>query len=154
MQTRPSALVLAAVLLAGPAAAQSGVEIGVLTCRVTDVTNVVVYTEQSFDCSFEPAQGETESYSGEITKIGLDLSIKNDFTIVWAVLAPTNTALEPGSLAGTYAGVGADVTLGAGVGANILVGGGENSFSLQPVSVAGLTGAGASLGIETFTLSQ
>jgi len=152
---RPLSAAAVVALLAGPASAQSGVEIGVLTCRVTEVTNLVVYTSQTFDCTFDPANDRpTESYAGEITKIGVDLSIKNDFTIVWGVLAPSQGIYEPGSLAGTYVGAGADVAIGAGVGAQVLAGGGEQSFSLQPVSVSGVEGIGASLGIESFQLSE
>ncbi len=154
MMSRLAPFALTAALLAGPAAAQSGVEIGVLTCNLTDVSNVVVYTTQEFDCAFNPAAADPEPYAGKITKIGIDLSVKRNFTIVWTVLAPTDTAFEPGSLAGTYVGTGADIAIGAGVGAKILVGGGANSFSLQPISVAGMTGGGAALGIESFELTQ
>jgi len=146
------ALSITGLLAVTPALSQSGVEIGMLTCKVKDVTNLIVYTTQDFSCEFKPSKGEAEAYAGKISKIGLDLSVKNDFTIVWAVLAPTAAAYEPHALAGTYGGVGADVALGAGVGAKVLVGGSKDSFSLQPVSVAGVEGAGASVGIEEFKL--
>lgn len=156
-----TAAALVTGLAAGPALAQteaeaaadSGVEIGTLTCEVRDVDNVVVYTEQDFACTFDPAgDGAAESYTGEIRKVGVDLSVKQDFTIVWAVIAPTTEAYAPRALAGTYAGAGADVALGAGVGAKVLVGGGDESFTLQPVSVSGVEGLGASLGVERFDL--
>ncbi len=135
------------------AATEAGVEIGTLTCDVQDVDNVIVYTEQDFACTFEHAgSDQTEAYTGKITKIGIDLSIKEDFTIVWAVLAPTDDAYEPKALQGTYAGASADVAAGVGGGAKVLVGGGDNSFTLQPVSVTGVEGAGASIGLETFEL--
>lgn len=147
-----SAIPLLAALAASPVLAQSGAEIGVLTCKVKDVTNVVLYTTQDFACEFKPTKGAVEAYSGSIKKVGIDLSIKTDFTIVWAVVAPTEDKYQPHALAGTYVGAGADVALGAGVGAKVLVGGGENSFSLQPLSVAGVTGGGVSVGIEKFEL--
>lgn len=147
-----SALAVLSALSALPAFAQSGAEIGVLTCKVQEVSNVILYTTQDFLCEFKPSQGEVEAYSGKISKIGIDLSIKEDFTIIWAVVAPSDNAYKPRALVGTYAGAGADVALGAGIGAKVLVGGGENSFSLQPVSVAGVTGGGASVGIEKFEL--
>ena len=152
MKTMIGCAALAGALSAGAAMAQSGVEIGTLTCKVTDVTNLVVYTSQSFDCTFAGKGGATESYTGEIDKIGVDLSIKNDFTIIWAVLAPTDVAGAEKSLAGTYVGAGADVAIAKGVGAQVLVGGGGNSFTLQPVSVSGVDGIGASLGVESFKL--
>jgi hypothetical protein len=146
----------AAALLAGLSAttalAANDTEIGVLTCKVQDVTNLIVYTEQTFGCTFDPVEGDDQSYSGQISKVGVDLSIKEDFTIVWAVLAPSKDAYSPNALAGTYAGVGADVAIGAGAGAKVLVGGGADSFSLQPVSVSGVEGIGASVGIEKFEL--
>ena len=145
-------LLFATTFAVAPAFSQSGVEIGMLTCKVQDVSNMIVYTTQDFACEFKPSKGELETYAGKISKIGLDLSIKKEFTIVWAVLAPTEAAYEPHALAGTYGGVGADVALGAGIGAKVLVGGSEDSFSLQPVSVAGVGGAGASVGIEQFKL--
>ena len=136
------------------AASDSGVKVGTLTCRVQDVTNVIVYTEQEFDCTFDPAgDAAAEHYTGEIDKIGINLSVMEDFTIVWSVLAPTDDIYEPDALEGTYVGAGANVAIGGGVGAQVLVGGGDNSFSLQPVSVAGVQGLGASLGVESFELS-
>ncbi|MBY8977429.1 DUF992 domain-containing protein [Rhodobacteraceae bacterium NNCM2] len=145
--------IIATGIFAGPAFAQSGAEIGKLTCKVEDVSNVVVYTKETFDCTFERADGTTEKYDGVIKSYGVNLSIKEDFTIVWGVIAPTDVAKAPESLAGTYSGVGADVALAVGVGAKVLVGKGENSFTLQPVSVAGVTGGGASLGVEQFVLT-
>jgi len=148
-----SALATGAAMTATPAAAaDGGVKLGVLTCKVADVDNVVVYTKQTFACEFDPIEGPNEAYTGQITKIGIDLSIKTDFTIVWAVMAPTDSVYKPHALEGTYAGVGADIALGAAAGAKVLVGGGDDSFSLQPVSVAGVEGGGASIGIEKFTL--
>lgn len=151
-----AAAAMIAGLAAAPAFAQekvSPVEVGVLTCEIIDVTNVVVYTEQEFACTFDPAANDNfEAYRGQISKIGIDLSVKNDFTIIWAVFAPSQNAYEPKALKGTYVGAGADVAVGVGAGANILVGGGKNSFTLQPISVAGVEGAGVSVGIETFEL--
>ena len=151
-----AAAALLAVPLASPSLAlaqDAGVEIGTLTCKVEGVTNAIVYTKQTFDCSFKAADDTVETYDGVIESIGLDLSIKDDFTIVWGVLAPTDVAGEAYSIAGTYVGAGADVTLGVGVGAKVLVGKGDNSFTLQPLSVAGVTGGGASLGVEEFKLT-
>jgi hypothetical protein len=120
---------------------------------VQDVTNVVVYTEQTFACTFEPAGGgPADAYTGQITKVGIDLSIKEDFSVIWAVIAPTDVAYEPQSLDGTYVGASADAAVGVGAGAHVLVGGGDNSFTLQPVSVSGVEGVGASIGIESFEL--
>jgi hypothetical protein len=142
-----------ALLGAGTAlAADSGVAIGQLTCRSTDITNVILFTETTFDCTFEGSDGQTDSYTGEVDRIGIDLSIKDNVTMVWQVIAPTDAAGEPKLLRGTYLGASADAAAGVGGGAGVLVGGGGNSFTLQPVTVSGIEGVGVSLGIESFEL--
>ena len=137
---------------AQPASAQSGVEIGVLNCSLTASKNYVIRSKQEFDCEFRPASGDVETYKGKMTRTGVDLTIKEEFLISWGVLAPTDVAKEPGSLRGTYVGGSAEVALAAGIGANVLVGGGGNSFTLQPLSVSGVLGAGASLTVSNFEL--
>lgn len=137
-----------------PAQAQSGsgAEIGTLNCTLTGSSNFIVRSTQEFDCEFKSASGEVEAYKGTMTRTGLDLTVKSKLHIAWAVLAPTEIARKPKSLSGTYVGGSSEIALGAGVGANVLVGGGSNSFTLQPVSVAGVVGAGASLTVSKFVL--
>ena len=48
--------------------------------------------------------------------------------------------IQPGDLAGEYAGAGAEATAGVGIGANVLIGGTGKAFSLQPISVEGEVG--------------
>ena len=138
------ALLIAAALLVGPVVAQSKVEVGMLNCKVTDVSNVVLHTTQNFDCTFKAADGEEEAYTGKITKIGIDLSIKQDFELVWSVVSASELMATDKSLAGTYVGGGADVALGAGMGTKVLVGRDSDNISLQPVSITGVEGVGAS----------
>jgi hypothetical protein len=57
--------------------------------------------------------GPTQSYSGTITKLGLDLGATNRGVIVWLVYAPTS--LRAGELAGTYVGAPSEATIGAGL---------------------------------------
>ncbi|MEM8790856.1 MAG: DUF992 domain-containing protein [Pseudomonadota bacterium] len=142
----------AVTVLSTSAAFAQGVEVGLLTCELTDVSNNIVYSKEEFTCNFAPAEGDPELYIGQIKSYGLDLQVKQDFTIVWGVVAPARFAKLPGALSGTYVGGSAEVSLGAGMGAKILVGGSENSISLQPVSVSGIVGAGASLGVQSFEL--
>lgn len=147
------ALAMAGALVAGAVQAQDpGFKLGTLTCKAVEITNAVVFTDVDFACQYEGVNGETEPYEGEIDKVGVDLSIKNDVTMVWAVVAPTETEYLPGQLAGNYVGASADASLGLGAGARVLVGGGENGFQLQPVSVDGIEGVGVSIGIESFEL--
>lgn len=147
-------LSLVALMAFGSAmAAESGVKIGVLSCELTDKSNAIVYTNEKFECIYNPNSGGNERYAGKITRIGIDLEFKPNQQLVWAVIAPT-TDLTGGALAGDYAGVSASASLGAGAGAKVLVGGFEKSITLQPVSIAGSAGAGASAGIESFTLTS
>lgn len=144
---------LGLALSAGPGlAADAGVEIGKLTCRSTEITNAIVFTETDFDCTFEGTDGASEAYHGEVSKIGVDLSIKENVTMVWGVLAPSADVYKAKALAGTYVGASADIAAGVGGGAGILIGGGGNSFTLQPLTVSGIEGAGAALGIQSFQL--
>ena len=137
-----AALAVATVSTASPALADFGADIGVLTCKLKDVHNDIVYTNEKFACEFKPKSGDAQSYTGEIKSLGLDLSVTKDMTLVWGVLAPTADAGSPEALKGRYLGGSAAVALGAGAGANVLVGGGHNSVTLQPLSASGIVGPG------------
>ena len=147
-----AALVAATVSTASIATAEAGVDIGVLTCKLQDVHNDIVYTSEKFGCDFKPHSGDAQSYTGEIKALGLDLSVTKDMTLVWGVFAPTADAGSPEALKGRYLGAAADVAVGAGAGANVLIGGGHKSITLQPISASGIVGAGASADIEEFEL--
>jgi hypothetical protein len=144
----------AAMMNPGVATADDGgVKAGILSCELTGTTNVVVYTDETFQCSFNPNSGSNEFYSGEIKRIGVDLEFKTNQQLIWVVLAPS-TDVGPGALAGDYAGASASASVGVGAGAKVLIGGSDKSITLQPVSIAGSTGAGAAAGIESFTLTS
>jgi hypothetical protein len=152
MKLALTALALAVALGASSSRAEVGAELGVLTCKLKDVQNDIVYTDEKFACEFKPKSGKAESYAGQIKSVGLDLSVTKEMTLVWGVLAPTAHAGAPHSLRGTYVGGSAAVAIGAGAGGNVLVGGGDNSITLQPISVSGIVGSGASIGIDEFEL--
>lgn len=145
---------LAAILSAttAPVLADAGVKLGTLTCRLTDVDNMIVYTDEKFACGFQHTNGSIENYIGEIKQVGLNLSVKRNYTLVWLVFTANADAQKPHAMAGTYVGASADAALGAGGGANYLTGGFNDAISLQPYSVSGETGVGVSVGIETFEL--
>lgn len=151
-----TAIALTSALAAGSALAQqqenAGVQMGTLTCEATEITNAIVFTETKLACIYEGSDGLTEEYVGDVDKIGIDLSIKSNVTMVWAVVAPTDTTYQAHQLAGTYVGASADASIGVGAGANVLVGGGDEGFALQPLSVEGIEGVGVSLGIQSFEL--
>lgn len=142
----------AASLSAQAAHADAGTDMGMLTCKLTGVTNVIVYTDEKFDCVFKPKSGDPYNYTGQIKSVGVDLSITKEMTLVWAVLTTKTEGEVANQLRGDYVGAGAGVAVGGGVGLNALVGGSSRAITLQPVSVSGSVGAGASIGIESFEL--
>ena len=152
-----TALLLSAGLALGalgasPAAAQSGAQVGTLSCDVSAGVGMILSQKQTMTCLFTPANGGmSEPYLGHIDTFGVALGQVNQGMLVWGVIA-SSSGLPRGALSGTYSGVGAQATAGAGVGANVLVGGTGNAFSLQPVSLQGQTGLNVAAGVTTITL--
>jgi hypothetical protein len=141
----------AATSVTAALASEGKVEVGVLTCHQTDRTNLVVFSEAEYDCTFKPTKGAVETYTGKVQKVGIDLTIKKAETLKWGVFAPS-TGVAAGGLAGGYGGVSADAALGVGGGAHVLVGGFEHSIALQPIALSGEEGVGVAAGIEGFKL--
>lgn len=148
------ALAGAAILAAAgtvPAKAQpSRIQVGQLTCSLSSGVGLIVGSQRNVNCTFQPDNGPPESYTGTMTKIGLDIGVTSGSAIVWAVFAGTNR--YSGMLSGTYAGAQAEATVGAGVGANVLVGGSNRSVALQPLSVQGQVGLDFAAGIGALEL--
>ncbi len=144
--------VLASTFAADSASAQESFQTGVLYCELVGRTNVVVYSNETFSCVFNPNNGDLEEYEGSITRIGVDLEWKPEQELVWFVFAPTRDVPD-GALAGSYGGVSASASVVGGVGTKILLGGSKQSISLQPISIAGSAGLGASAGIEGLRLA-
>ena len=139
-------------LCVSPAAAQSGTQVGTLSCDVSAGIGMILTQKQTMTCMFKPANGgPPEPYLGRIDTFGFALGAVNQGQLIWGVIASTS-GFPRGALSGTYSGVGAQATAGAGVGANVLVGGTGNSFSLQPVSIQGQTGLNVAAGVTTITL--
>ncbi|HWA00655.1 MAG TPA: DUF992 domain-containing protein, partial [Caulobacterales bacterium] len=103
-------------------AAGAGVRVGTLTCNVQPAWGHVVASSRDVDCTYQRANHNSEHYTGEIDRYGVDVGHTRGGTLVWAVVAPSSnvgrTALE-----GSYGGVSADATVGVGGAAHILVGG-------------------------------
>ncbi|MEX2520424.1 MAG: DUF992 domain-containing protein [Paracoccaceae bacterium] len=146
-----AAAMSAAALMLPAVASADDVEVGVLTCKQSDSTNLVVFSKATYVCDFDPTEGENVAYTGKVQKIGVDLSVATVETLVWLVFAPSTG--KPGALAGTYVGASADVALGVGAGVKVLVGGLDESITLQPASVSGSEGIGAAIGLEEFVLT-
>lgn len=149
-----AALTATPVLAANPAEQDDGrVQLGYLTCEMTDGSNLILVSEQTFTCLFDAAEdAKDETYELTITKYGVDLSATESQDLRWAVLAPS-TFDKHGVLEGQYAGASADIALGYSIGAKALVGGGTDSVALQPVSVTKGEGLGAAVGVERATLT-
>lgn len=142
-------LALAASL--GPAAAQSGVQAGVLECRGSGSIGFVIGSVHEFTCIFRPVAGPVLPYHAIVRKVGLDLGVTEGSALAWAVFTPTRD-IGPGDLAGNYAGVTAGAAVGVGGNANVLVGGSNSSVSLQPVSLQGQTGLNLAVGVADMEL--
>lgn len=149
---RHLALIASAALFMAPlpALAAQG-EVGTLTCKGGEGVGLIVGSKKSFDCQFKPVKGAPESYSGTVTKIGLDVGFTSAVTIVWAVFSSSNE-MTPRALTGNYVGANADASIGIGAGTKILVGGSKNTISLQPLSVQGQTGLNLAVGLADLTL--
>jgi hypothetical protein len=144
------AVLVAATFGSAPADAQARVEVGVLRCIIAGGVGLIVGSRKDMNCRFL-RRGADESYRGSVTKIGLDIGLTRRSEVVWAVFAPTAN-IPPASLAGRYAGVSAEATIGLGVGANALIGGSRRSIILQPLSVQGQTGLNIAAGVTGMTL--
>ena len=143
---------LALTLPAGQTAvAQQGLEVGRLRCEVSAGLGLIITSSREMQCTFSSVSGRTEPYLGMIRKFGLDLGGTDAGVLAWTVIAPTRDP-GPWALAGDYAGVGAQATVGAGLGANVLVGGSNRTISLQPLSVQAQTGLNVAGGVTALTL--
>lgn len=147
----------AATLLVGAATyaysqnlAQSGANVGSLTCNVAGGIGFVFGSSKDLSCLFTRTNGTAEKYTGSIKKFGIDVGFTKEAQVVWLVFAPGNIA--PGALAGSYGGATASATVGVGAGANVLVGGSSKQVTLQPVSVEGSVGLNAAAGIGVIEL--
>ncbi len=145
----------AALFLMAPAvnAADDGVHVGMLQCHVDDGWGHIIASSRDMTCVFNPVDGGSEHYTGELSRYGIDVGYTGDATLLWAVVAPTSD-IGTGALEGDYGGASAQITAGLGVGANALIGGFDRSVALQPVSVEGNTGVALAAGVGVITLRQ
>jgi hypothetical protein len=146
-----AAVLLAAVLLPTGASAQERIQAGNLSCDVSAGLGLIIGSQRQVYCTFTPSlNGPVETYTGSITRIGIDIGATAGGVMVWAVWSPTSR--PSGALAGAYAGASAEATFVAGLGANVLLGGNDRSVALQPVSVQGQTGVNIAAGVAGLEL--
>ncbi|PVE22563.1 DUF992 domain-containing protein [Microvirga sp. KLBC 81] len=145
-----AALAVTSLLGSSDAQAQTRSRVGVLTCNVSGSVGLILTSQKTTACVFNPRRGRNEHYVGVIRRFGLDIGATNRGILTWAVFS--GGSVMPGALAGSYAGASAEATIGAGLGANVLVGGSNRSIALQPLSVSGQTGLNFALGVGDFEL--
>lgn len=145
-----SALALFAASL--PAAADPGVQVGRLSCEIAPGVGLILGSQKKISCTFHNSNGGTESYRGEITRVGLDIGKTERTHVEWLVFAATKTRYSSHALAGSYVGASGEATLGVGLGGNVLIGGLDRSFALQPFSVQAQTGLSLAAGLAGLTL--
>jgi len=145
------AAVLFTLAATPPAAAQSRIQVGVLECRGAGAVSFVVGSVNEFACVFRSESGRPHHYVATIRRFGVDLGVSGQSVLTWLVFAPSRH-VGYGALSGTYVGPSAGASIGVGLSANALVGGSDNSFGLQPLSVAGGTGLNVAAGIAGLQL--
>ena len=148
-----AAAALALTGAVGAAQAASSVKVGVLTCDVEPGLGYLIGSDKGLDCSFKPSGGgKTESYTGSIKKLGIDVGFTSHEKLAWVVFAAQGGKWTKHALAGTYVGASHEVTIGLGLGGNWLIGGSHKSFALQPWSIQGQVGLNYSLTWTDLTL--
>ena len=132
-------------------AQQQGVRVGVLECQGGQNVGMVVASSTTLQCVYRGEGRRPEPYLAHVSRFGVDLGVTENTGLAWAVHAPTQR-IGRGDLAGSYGGVGGNVSFGVGGGGNLLWGGSQNSFALQPLSVQGQTGLSVAGGVQSLEL--
>jgi hypothetical protein len=150
---------LAIVLFLGQAAPsvaeqpQARLRVGTLTCVGQGTLGMILGSRERLNCTYAPSTiAPARNYLGTITRLGLDIGIRGQSVIIWAVLA-SSTQLPGDALVGEFVGVAADASLGLGAGAQVLVGGTRKSVVLQPLSVRGGVGVNIAAGVAGMRLT-
>lgn len=124
--------------------------VGLLQCNVAPGVGLILASSRQLSCVFS-TRHHREYYTGTISRIGLDVGFTSGGQFVWGVFS-AGPIHQPYVLAGEFAGVGADASIGGGLSANALVGGFGRSISLQPLSVGVQTGLNLSAGVGAISL--
>ncbi|WP_282044641.1 DUF992 domain-containing protein [Roseibium album] len=128
-------------------------KLGVLECTIEGGFGLLLGSSKKATCSFEHADGTTEQYTGELSKLGLDIGVSGESYMTWIVFTPIGNEIGSDALKGKYAGITAGASVGLGVGANALIGGSNEKIALQPLSVEGKTGLNLAVGLSSLQLT-
>jgi hypothetical protein len=146
------AALVAAGLMASPANA-AGIKVGTLTCDVQSGWGYILGSQKDLNCVLKSVNGKESRYTGDITKLGVDIGYTKGGVMVWSVLAPSKD-LQEDALEGSYGGVTAGATAGVGGNLNVLVGGLDKSITLQPISVEGNNGLSITAAVGAMQLKH
>lgn len=148
IKTTIATALVATGLMLTPAQADA-VKLGTLTCNINKNTGYIIGSSAKGECVFKH-NGKSQRYKAEFSRIGVDIGVTGNKTIVWAVVGISGST--PKTLKGSYTGVNVEATAIVGVGANALIGGMENGIVLNPVSVSGQTGLNIAAGVANLRL--
>ena len=82
-----SAAAFLAVSAVPAAAAQGGVELGVLDCSISGGTGFIIGSKKDLHCTFNPAgRASRRNYFGAVRKWGIDIGTTDQAVIRWLVL--------------------------------------------------------------------
>jgi len=143
-------LFAAGSLITAAAPANADIRVGVLRCDVAPSVSFIIGSSKELRCAFYGEGQPRDVYRGYINRLGIDVGYTTGGRIGWWVFAPSRPG--PGALEGAYYGASAEATVVGGVGANALVGGLNNSFTLQPISLAAQGGLDAALTVSGMRL--
>jgi len=127
-------------------------QMGYLRCDVAGGVSFIFGSTRDVTCRYDPAEGSgSQRYTGKIERYGIDIGYMESSVMLWGVLT-AGEAVPDGGLAGSYAGISAEIAAGYGVGANVLLLG-DQSVALQPLSIEGGEGLNLAAGIAALTLN-
>lgn len=127
------------------------VKIGYLECHEAAGWGLILGVNRNLRCTYSGASGSSSRYTGQITKVGVDIGYLSSAVMLWGVVAPSNN-IPAGALAGTYGGVTGEAAVGYGAGASVLIGGFKHSIELNPLTISGEKGLNVAAGVEALTL--
>ena len=146
-----AAAALLTAFLAAPANA-GHFKLGILSCDIGGGTGYVIASNKGLSCTFKPSGGGgSETYTGIVSKLGVDLGVTHQGALEWAVLALAATMTMASSPATILASTPKPAS-STGGGANLLVGGFRRSFTLQPLSVQAQTGVNLAVAVTAMEL--
>lgn len=146
------AAALGASLMAAAPAHAAGVKVGTLTCDVASGWGYVLGSQKDLNCVFKSAtNGTIAKYTGDITKLGIDVGYTNAGVMIWGVVAPS-TDMQADALEGSYAGATAGATAVVGGNLNVMIGGLDKSITLQPISIEGNSGLSVTVALGAMQL--